>query len=48
MNGGFAFDTSADNLNDNEFNQTFTYDNGGNITSATGVGTYVYPSGTSP
>jgi YD repeat-containing protein len=40
--------TRADNLNDDELDQVFRYDDGGNITLASGIGAYVYPAGTAP
>jgi len=35
--------TSADNIRDNSFDQTFQYDAVGNMTSNSAVGTYSYP-----
>lgn len=40
--------TTATNLDDGTLTQSWTFDNGGNILSATSVGSYVYPSGTAP
>jgi RHS repeat-associated protein len=37
----------ADNA-DNTLDQSFSYDLGGNMLSATGVGTYIYPAGNAP
>ena len=39
---------NADNLGSNALDQTFTFDDGNNMTSNSALGTYTYPAGTAP